>query len=309
MNAKKAKISWDKVCQPKEKSILRLRSLTETNKVCCLKLIWRIISHSTLWFDIWSPLGRLYDLINSRRCVDIDLNINANVEYAVQHYRIRRHRSENLILIEEGILKLRVQGLGAYADVCLWRGKGDIFKSDFHVSQTWRIRPTFHWHMGVWFSGATPKYSVISWIAVHNRLATRDRLLKWNNQADVICILCQTSLEMRDHIYFSCLYFETIWKNLMVKILGLNYCNNWNHVLELFTMNTLINTREFLFCYVFQALVHSLWIERNGRCHGEVRHNSDYMISFIDKQVRNIISSLKGRGGKHLDQAMMAWFA
>ncbi|KAL0799161.1 hypothetical protein Bca101_054336 [Brassica carinata] len=48
---------------------------------------------------------------------------------------------------------------------------------------------------------------------------------------------------------------------------------------------------------------------RSGRRHGEVHHNSDYMISFIDKQVRNRISSLKGRGGKRLDQAMTAWIA
>ena len=111
------------------------------------------------------------------------------MEYAVQNYRGRRHRSETLILIEEEILKLRrVQELVAEADVCLWRGKEDIFKPVFHASQTWQlireIRPTVQRHKGVWFSETTPKYSVISWIAVDNRLATGDLLLKWNNQAD-----------------------------------------------------------------------------------------------------------------------------
>ncbi|KAH0889285.1 hypothetical protein HID58_051714 [Brassica napus] len=38
---------------------------------------------------------------------------------------------------------------------------------------------------------------------------------------------------------------KTIWKNLMVKILGRpNYSNNWNHVLEMLTVNTLSSTRE-----------------------------------------------------------------
>lgn len=45
----KAKISWDKVCKPKEKGGLGLRSLEEMNKVCCLKLIWRILSAKSLW--------------------------------------------------------------------------------------------------------------------------------------------------------------------------------------------------------------------------------------------------------------------
>ncbi|XP_056842893.1 uncharacterized protein LOC130495512 [Raphanus sativus] len=49
MSTSKAKISWENVCRPKEEGGLGLRSLSETNKVCCLKLIWRIVSQSTLW--------------------------------------------------------------------------------------------------------------------------------------------------------------------------------------------------------------------------------------------------------------------
>ena len=45
----KVKISWDKVCSPKEEGGLGLRSLSETNRICCLKLIWRVVSQSTLW--------------------------------------------------------------------------------------------------------------------------------------------------------------------------------------------------------------------------------------------------------------------
>lgn len=146
----------------------------------------------------------------------------------------------------------------------------------------------------MWFSEATPKYSVISWIAVYNRLATGDCLLKWNNQADATWILCQT----HGTTFISAVLTQTIWRNLMENILGPNYSNNWNHVLEMLTVNTISSTREFLFRYVFQALVHSIWHERNGRRHGEIHHNSNYMISFIDKQVRNRISSLKRRGGK-----------
>jgi len=137
--------------------------------------------------------------------------------------------------------------------VCLWRGKEDIFKPVFHASQTWQlireIRPTVQWHKSVWFSGATPKYPVISWIAVDNRLATGELLLKWNNHADATWILCQASRETRYHIYFSCPYSETIWKNLMVKILGRpNYSNNWNHVLEMLTLSAARGSFCFVMC-------------------------------------------------------------
>ncbi|CAB78214.1 putative protein [Arabidopsis thaliana] len=50
LNTSKAKITWAFVCKPKEEGGLGLRSLKEANDVCCLKLIWRIISHAdSLW--------------------------------------------------------------------------------------------------------------------------------------------------------------------------------------------------------------------------------------------------------------------
>lgn len=46
LNPHKAKIAWDVVCKPKCEGGLGLRSLQEANDVCCLKLIWRLVSHS-----------------------------------------------------------------------------------------------------------------------------------------------------------------------------------------------------------------------------------------------------------------------
>lgn len=46
----KAKVSWKEICLPKNEGGLGLRPLKETNKVLCLKLIWRIYSsRSSLW--------------------------------------------------------------------------------------------------------------------------------------------------------------------------------------------------------------------------------------------------------------------
>lgn len=50
LNSNKAKLCWDDVCKPKEEGGLGLKSLEEVNTVCCLKLIWRILSaNSSLW--------------------------------------------------------------------------------------------------------------------------------------------------------------------------------------------------------------------------------------------------------------------
>lgn len=50
LNPRKEKISWKDVCKPKEEGGLGLRSLEDTNKVCMLKLVWRILSATdSLW--------------------------------------------------------------------------------------------------------------------------------------------------------------------------------------------------------------------------------------------------------------------
>lgn len=50
LNTRKAKVSWVNICKPKKEGGLGIRPLKEANQVCCMKLIWRIVSSSSsLW--------------------------------------------------------------------------------------------------------------------------------------------------------------------------------------------------------------------------------------------------------------------
>lgn len=53
LNCRKAKVAWKDVCKPKEEGGLGIRSLQETNLVCCLKLIWRLVSTNNLLWANW----------------------------------------------------------------------------------------------------------------------------------------------------------------------------------------------------------------------------------------------------------------
>ena len=91
-----------------------------------------------------------------------------------------------------------------------WKGKGNVFRPCFDTHQTWNSirvpQSKVQWYKGLWFAGSTPKCSVMSWVAVHNRLATGDRLLQWNSQANAQCILCNSAVESRNHLFFSCTF-------------------------------------------------------------------------------------------------------
>lgn len=51
LNGKKAKIAWKDVCREKEEGGIGLRPLKKVNKVCCLKLLWRLLSAKSLWVN------------------------------------------------------------------------------------------------------------------------------------------------------------------------------------------------------------------------------------------------------------------
>ncbi|XP_019085582.1 PREDICTED: uncharacterized protein LOC109126472 [Camelina sativa] len=53
LNPKKAKVPWSDVCLPKHEGGLGLRSIEEANKVCVLKLIWRILSAKDSLWENW----------------------------------------------------------------------------------------------------------------------------------------------------------------------------------------------------------------------------------------------------------------
>ncbi|KAG7543595.1 Reverse transcriptase zinc-binding domain [Arabidopsis thaliana x Arabidopsis arenosa] len=52
LNPRKTKVAWSDVCSPKSEGGLGLRSIEEANKICVLKLIWRILTRkNSLWVN------------------------------------------------------------------------------------------------------------------------------------------------------------------------------------------------------------------------------------------------------------------
>lgn len=98
-------------------------------------------------------------------------------------YRTRNHRSTILKGIEAGILKLR-HWQQAEEDIFLWRIGDNQYSKHFSIKQTSTLLRPNHtkqpWCRGVWFSYATLKYAFLTWLAIHNRLATGDRMRNWN---------------------------------------------------------------------------------------------------------------------------------
>ncbi|XP_024011171.1 uncharacterized protein LOC112086470 [Eutrema salsugineum] len=217
----------------------------------------------------------------------------ASVYWVITRHRRQRRRGTNLNEIEDLISVLQ-RDQKTEEDMLLWKNKGNQFKTTFSSKATWNLirreQPKVDWYKGVWFRHATPKYAFMTWLSVHDRLSTGDRMLQWTNvpPASHACVFCQLPVETRDHLFFSCGYSSQVWKALVYTLLGTRYTTVWADIMTLVkTENWTDPTSLFLLRYCFQITLHSIWKERNSRKHGDRSRQPTQLIRFIDKGVRN----------------------
>ena len=119
---------------------------------------------------------------------------------------------------------------------------------------------------------------------------------------------CEENLETREHLFFSCAYAQQIWKGLTRKLLGFRYTEDWFCILNMLAETGRNSTHMFLLRYAFQCSIHSIRREINGRKHGETHQSLAFLLKFIDKGVRNWISSLRMGGCRKFSRALEVWF-
>ncbi|XP_062079946.1 uncharacterized protein LOC133784674 [Humulus lupulus] len=70
------------------------------------------------------------------------------------------------------------------------------------VSQESRVL----WRKFVWDRFITPKHRFIMWLVMWERLHTKDRIVRYNSNIDLVCLLCGVENEDIDHLFFKCTY-------------------------------------------------------------------------------------------------------
>ena len=117
---------------------------------------------------------------------------NAMMAYVITNHQRRRHRVSTLNDIDDEIDKFCVGGLREVDDIPLWKSGEGKFVNKFPTKKTWMQLRARHqsctWSKGIWFSQSTPKYSFMLWIAIRNRLQTRDKMQTWNFFINAECI-------------------------------------------------------------------------------------------------------------------------
>ena len=81
----------------------------------------------------------------------------------------------------------------------------------FHTGSAWQTirdkQPKVEWQRLVCFPSHITRNSIVSWMAILNRLPTSDRLQCWGFAvSNRICLLCVTMMwSQTDHLFFNCI--------------------------------------------------------------------------------------------------------
>lgn len=191
-------------------------------------------------------------------------------------------------------------------------GKGK-FKRVFSSRETLEIIRERHapcsWSTVVWFKHATPKFSFILWMAMHDRLSTGDRMRFWNENVDTSCVLSQDLMETKEHLFFECSFSTLIWQKLMERLLGNEFTVKWDELIVLCTRAVRTKIQRFIVKYALQLTAYSIWRERNKMRHGETALSHDLLTRMIEKDMRNRLYTIQRQGDSDLEGGLRYWFS
>ena len=136
-----------------------------------------------------------------------------------------------------------------------------------------------------------------------------ERVSRWSQGVDTVCVLCKQAMETRAHLFFECSYSASVWEHLTKGILRSEFTNIWSEVVLLITERHSDKKRLFCIRYAFQVCIHAVWRVRNKIRDGEKLVHVQSLKKFIDKGIRNKLSLLRSKGGKGWEDILQYWFA
>ncbi|XP_019225247.1 PREDICTED: uncharacterized protein LOC109206839 [Nicotiana attenuata] len=120
------------------------------------------------------------------------------------------------------------------------------------------------WKRLICNSKGCPKWIFIMYLALQERLSTKDRMSKWGIQVEQTCPLCEQEMESHQHLFFSCKYSTEIWSKILTWLGITRQVYSWKDEVEWATRNiTGKGAKTELYRLSVAGAIYHVWIERN----------------------------------------------
>ncbi|XP_019265436.1 PREDICTED: uncharacterized protein LOC109242998 [Nicotiana attenuata] len=206
---KKAPISWDTICKPKAAGGLNIINFSMWNRAAIGKLLWVIAQKKDKLWVMW---------IHNHYIKKKEME---NMETPKEASWVVRKIFEARKRLNTGIQELELYVI---------QGKYTISKAYHSFMPQY---PKVTWKTLYMTRGMIPRHQFILWMAMHRRLATVDRLIRWGIPVPAECVLCMTDEEeTHDHLFFECSYSKFIWKQLLSLFGNDRQVGGWQEEIE-----------------------------------------------------------------------------
>ncbi|XP_060972111.1 uncharacterized protein LOC133038082 [Cannabis sativa] len=147
------------------------------------------------------------------------------------------------------------------------------------------------WSREVWARLNIPKHSVILWLAMLNRLKTKERLVKFGIQIESRCRLCNAHSENTQHLFFNCSFPEKCLQAAKNWLVWGTAANELPLILRWIRKAKISKFRKNVLAAVIVGLVYRIWEARNklewqneqpksdGGCSVENQNSGDYVFA------------------------------
>lgn len=161
------------------------------------------------WYDPWLDGVALIQRFHPTIISVAESSSTAKVEQFVQNRTWALPTSNHRWITEMRSLIASID-IGT-DDAIIWDGKLPRFVSMATIWNSIRERGgSPPWVKAVWHGLAIPKCSFTLWLALKNRLLTKDRMLRFGMSTDSRCILCKNATESNGHLFGNCIFVPTI---------------------------------------------------------------------------------------------------
>ena len=134
----------------------------------------------------------------------------------------------------------------------------------------------------------------IVWMAVNERLQTQDRIMRWNNDINMRCPLCNNCLDSHDHLFFQCQFSKSVWNEFQGMKALKQKPHTWKDTIS--AVVTWYPNRSIVSIVgklVFGAMVYYIWQERNKRLFTKEKRNEKALVEIIKDTIRLRLMSLR----------------
>jgi len=237
----KALVSWRQICLPKVSGGWNILSLPYWNKAAVTRILWDLAHKSDNMWVRW---------------------VHTYYFKKLDWWNDFHPKSCSWVL--KKVLKSRkiIDEVGGWSTV---QHRG-IFSIQKLYNQ---IRPQgkkVQWRRAICNNKAIPKSVFILWLAIQDRLTTKERLVKWHMNVDPICVLCNKEEETLKHLFFECDYSRQVWKMILDNLGFYPNCYKMEEVLKItYKCGKKKTPKAKLFTMCLSEAVYGIWLERNNK--------------------------------------------